>query len=272
MAKMEYKHLAAKRTKKKQIYWLSEFHLKNKKKLSKDNVFTQNECIIRRMNPAVKARPTKRHRQTTRWIVVASVALLIAMLCTVAYFWYPASSSKQANNELNNELNSMPAGFQTLAANYLGVMKNLNSSQTKAKMAALLNPSYNQTDLFAWESSKLTFASDPSGSYEDPFQILASGEGICLQWSIVYVSACLALGYQSRLVVAVDMSSWTFIHVWAEDYYNGSWVHVDPSDKVWNDPSRYLSWDWGPYIGSTVRIYAFEDGSFQDVTSTYSAH
>ncbi|MGA3060476.1 MAG: transglutaminase-like domain-containing protein [Candidatus Bathyarchaeia archaeon] len=165
----------------------------------------------------------------------------------------------------------MPTGFKTLAADYLGVMKNLNSSQTKAKMAALLNPNCNQTDLFAWEASKLTFASDPSGSFEDPFQILETGDGICVQWSIVYVSACLALGYQSRLVVAVDTTSWTFIHTWAEDYNNGTWVHVDPADKVWNDPSRYLSWDWGQYIGSTVRIYAFEDGSFQDVTSTYSA-
>jgi transglutaminase-like putative cysteine protease len=150
-------------------------------------------------------------------------------------------------------------------------MVNLNSSQTKTKMAALLNPSYNQTALFAWEASKLTFADDPSGSFQDPFQILASGDGICLQWSIVYVSACLALGYQSRLVVAVDTTTWTFIHVWAEDYCNGSWVPVDPSDKAWNSPLTYLGWDWGPYIGSTVRIFAFEDSSFQEVTSTYSA-
>jgi transglutaminase-like putative cysteine protease len=206
--------------------------------------------------------------------------LLIAILITVAYFWYPAgnkaanSQPNQQNNELNNELNSMPAGFKPLAEEYLGVMKNLNSSKTKTEMAALLNPKYNQTDLFAWESSKLTFADDPSGFYEDPFQILASGDGICVQWSIVYVSACLALGYQSRLVVAVDTSTWTYIHTWAEDYYHGSWVHVDPSDKVWNDPSRYLgpSWPWGKDIGTTVRVYAFEDGSFQDVTATYSAH
>jgi len=218
------------------------------------------------MKPANKVRSTKKHKKNPRWLVVFYGVLLIAILSMVAYFWYPANN-KPANNELNN----MPTGFKTLAADYLGVMKNLNSSQTKAKMAALLNPNCNQTDLFAWEASKLTFASDPSGSFEDPFQILETGDGICVQWSIVYVSACLALGYQSRLVVAVDTTSWTFIHTWAEDYNNGTWVHVDPADKVWNDPSRYLSWDWGQYIGSTVRIHAFEDGSFQDVTSTYSA-
>jgi len=32
-------------------------------------------------------------------------------------------------------------------------------------------------------------------------------------------------------VVAVDTSSWSFIHTWAEDYYGGNWVHVDPPIK-----------------------------------------
>ena len=85
------------------------------------------------------------------------------------------------------------------------------------------------------------------------------------------MSACLALGYQSRLVAAVDTSTWSYIHVWAEDYYNGTWVHVDPSDGVWNNPARYQTWDWGSGIGSAVRIYACEDGAYHDVTSVYSA-
>jgi len=222
------------------------------------------------MKPAKKVSPAKKHKQNNRWSVVFYGLLLIAIICIAAFFVSHATN-KPANNELNNELNSMPAAFKPYAENYLDVMKSLNSSQTKAKMAALLDPSYNQTDLFTWEGSRITFADDPAGSFENPFQILADGEGICLQWSIVYVSACLALGYQSRLVVATDTSTWTFIHVWAEDYYNGSWVPVDPSDKAWNQPQVYLSWDWGSQIGSTVRIYAFEDGSFQDVTATYSA-
>ena len=85
------------------------------------------------------------------------------------------------------------------------------------------------------------------------------------------MSACLALGYQSRLVAAVDTSAWSFIHVWAEDYYNGTWVHVDPSDRVWNNPLRYQTWNWGSGIGSTVKIYAFEDHAYYDVTAKYSA-
>jgi len=73
--------------------------------------------------------------------------VFIAILCTVAFLWH-LSSSKPANTALNNELNGMPSGFKTFATNYLGVMKNLNSSQTKTKMTAQLNPTYNQTDLF----------------------------------------------------------------------------------------------------------------------------
>jgi transglutaminase-like putative cysteine protease len=165
-----------------------------------------------------------------------------------------------------------PAAFKDFKNHYLAIMQNLNSTETKTKMAAQLSPSYNQTDLFTWEQSKLTFTQNLTDWFEDPAQILSSGKGICVQFSIVYVSACLALNQPSRLVVAVDTSTWNYIHVWAEDYYNGSWVHVDPSDSVWNNPSRYLSWDWGKGIGSGVKIYAFEDGGFEEVTSNYVAH
>ena len=68
------------------------------------------------------------------------------------------------------------------------------------------------------------FVSDPTGWFEDPTQILAIWKGICAQWSEVYASACLALSYQSRLVAAVDTGNWSCIHIWAQDYYNGTWV------------------------------------------------
>jgi len=210
------------------------------------------------MNPARRVHATRRHRQTRRRIILGSAVVLFLVLFAVAYFWYP----------LKNE----PAGFSTFKDHYLGIMRNLNSGETKAEIASQLDPSYNQTDLFGWEQSRLTFAQDPTGWHEDPIEILNSGKGICVQFSIVYVSSCLALGYPSRLVVATDTASWNSIHVWAEDYYDGSWIHVDPSDKIWNNPSKYQSWDWGKGIGSDVKIYAFEDGRFEEVTSTYSPH
>ncbi|MFB3889980.1 MAG: transglutaminase-like domain-containing protein [Candidatus Bathyarchaeia archaeon] len=170
---------------------------------------------------------------------------------------------------MTNVPEQQPTAFQAFTSHYVGVMGNLNSSETRTKMAAVLDPGYNQTDLFSWEASRLEFVQDPSGWREDPVDILSSGKGICTQWSIVYVSACLSLGYPSRLTVAVDTASWNFIHMWAEDYFNGSWLHVDPSDKVWNDPSRYQGWDWGKGIGGNVKIYTFEDGKYEEVTSNY---
>jgi hypothetical protein len=215
------------------------------------------------MSRIKKSHSSRRRRQTQKWIIAVAILLVIILVPTAAYFWYPAAPSNNAPNE--------PQGLKTLTNHYLTVMQNLNSTQNKTKIATQLDPAYNQTDLFTWEHSKLTFQQDPAGFFEDPIQILDGGKGICVQWSIVYVSACLALNYQSRLVVAVDTSSWSFIHTWAEDYVNGVWVHVDPSDSVWDNPSRYQSWDWGNGIGSNVKIYAFEDGAFQDVTSSYSA-
>jgi transglutaminase-like putative cysteine protease len=214
------------------------------------------------MNPVRKVRATRRHRQTRAWIVIVFVLLIAATLLTVAYFWYP-------KDEPGNNTPNEPAAFKDFTDHYMDIMQNLNSTQTRAKIASQLDPKYNQTDLFSWEQTKLTFTQDTTGWFEDPIQILNSGKGICVQWSIVYVSACLANGYQSRLVVATDTTNWNFIHVWAEDYFNGSWVHVDPSDKVWNNPSRYQSWGWGKGIGSDVKIYAFEDGKFEEVTSNY---
>jgi transglutaminase-like putative cysteine protease len=193
------------------------------------------------------------------------VLITVAALATVVYLW----------NEAQNPVSNTPdetAEFKAFTDHYTAIMKNLNSSETKTKMASQLDPRYNQTDLFTWEKSRLTFVEDPSGWFENPAQILGSGKGICVQWSIVYVSACLALNHPSRLVVAAGTSSWGFIHVWAEDYFNGNWVHVDPSDGVWNNPSRYLSWDWGKAIGSGVKIYAFDDSGFEEVTSNYGQH
>jgi len=206
----------------------------------------------------------RKHRQTQRWITISGVLLVLVIVITVAIVKWPAGNT---DNQQNNVV--VDPAFTTFTNHYLDLMKNLNSTQTKKQMSAQLDPNYNQTDLFAWQKTKMTFAQDTTGWYENPLQILNSKDGICVQWSVVYVSACLALGYQCRFVVAVNSASWSFIHTWAEDYHNGAWVHVDPSDAVWNNPSRYQSWGWGTF-GSQVKVYAFEDGSFQEVTSTYA--
>lgn len=203
----------------------------------------------------------QKKRSGKLWITGLCLVLIV-IAATAAYVCYP--KNQQSTDTV------VPDGLKALASEYMGIMRNLNSSQTRTEMAVTLDPSYNQTDLFAWEHSKMKFESDQTGWYTDPTEILSRGTGICTQWSIVYVSACLALNHQSRLVMAVDTNSWQYIHVWAEDYCGGRWVHVDPSDSVWDNPARYQSWEWGAGIGSTVRIYAFEGNAYYDVTSSYA--
>jgi transglutaminase-like putative cysteine protease len=218
------------------------------------------------MRPAHKKTIKKRQkqRQAQRWISISGVLLLLLIVVTVALVKWPIGNTK---NQQNNAVTD-PA-FKAFTNHYLDLMKNLNSTQIKTQMSTVLNPRYNQTDLFAWQRTKMNFTQDTTGWYENPTQILNSKDGICVQWTIVYISACLALGYQSRLVVAVNTATWSFIHTWAEDYNNGAWIHVDPSDGIWNNPSRYQTWRWGTF-GSEVKVFAFEDGSFQEVTSTYA--
>jgi transglutaminase-like putative cysteine protease len=213
------------------------------------------------MGPKRKVAKSRRKRHS-KWVIASLVLVLVVVGASAAYVFYPKNPTTQPSNQT-------PQGLTSLANQYMAVMQNLNSSQTQTEIAAQLGKSYNQTDLFTWEHSKLTFT-QPDGMYTDPQQILQGGKGICVQWSILYVSACLAEGYPSRLVAAVDTSSWNYIHVWAEDYHNGYWVHVDPSDSVWDNPARYQGWDWGAGLGSSVRVYAFMDNSYVEVTDSYA--
>jgi len=156
---------------------------------------------------------------------------------------------------------------------YLKIMEKSNSLDYKTEIRSWFDRAYNFTDVYQWLHEKLEFV--PVGvsfeRHEDPIEIAQSGKGRCGEFSILYVAACLAHGYQSRIVVAVDFSNplaLQYPHVWAEVKLD-RWVHVDPSDRVWDEPHRYLAWPWGKGIGSSVRVYAFEDGKCEEVTSNY---
>ena len=157
--------------------------------------------------------------------------------------------------------------FQTY---YLGVMKDLNSSETKAYVRDKINGTYNFIELLNWTSQNLNWSEDSFTRYSKPQQILNQGKGRCEEFAIVYVAACLALGYDVRIVVSRQFYQILVhgFHVWAEVKSNGVWTHVDPSPTAfWNDTSRYRSWNWGPRI--TLNVFAFEDGKIEDITSRY---
>jgi len=152
-------------------------------------------------------------------------------------------------------------------------MKDLDSAERKIEVVSWFEREYNLTELFMWVHKNLEFVpvNETFERNTDPAKILESGKGRCEEFSILFVAGCLAHGYQSRIVVAVDTSNpihFVGQHVWAEVKLDG-WVHVDPSDRVWNEPYRYEAWGWGKNIDSKVKIYAFEEGKYEDVTSNY---
>lgn len=169
-------------------------------------------------------------------------------------------------------------GFSDFKTHYLDIMKSLNDPQTESTIRANFTRPYNQTQLIAWERTYLAFV-PMNETFEnrttDPVQILQSGKGRCEEFAILYVSACSAMGYEARLVVARQFYNiWTYgEHAWAEVKVNGTWIHVDPSlgNGTWNESLVYKSrhWWWAEQIGWTVSVYAFENGKVEDVSSSY---
>ena len=198
-------------------------------------------------------KPTK--KQNTLLTVLPALLLVITSMY-ILVIWLPEQERASFENH------------------YLSIMKNLNNTVTKDKVRCLFERDYNFKELYGWVHEKLEFVplNETFERHTDPSKILKSGKGRCEEFSILYVAACLAHHYQSRIVVAVDVSNpinWIGQHVWTEVRVNGQWIHVDPSDKVWNEPYRYRTWSWGKSIGSKVRIYAFEDSKYEDVTFNY---
>jgi len=196
------------------------------------------------------------HEKTKRALTFFFVLVLIITFVYILFIWL----TQQERTSFENH--------------YLSIMKNLNSTVTKTKVRSWFKRDYNFTELYEWVHEKLDFVpiNESFERHTDPSKILESGKGRCEEFSILYVAACLAHGYQSRIIVAVDVSNpinWVGQHVWAEVRVNDQWVHVDPSDKVWNKPYRYENWSWGKDIGLKINVYAFEAGKYEDVTLHY---
>jgi len=160
---------------------------------------------------------------------------------------------------------------------YLDIMSNCEDPSKKVIVRSWFIRDYNFTEIYDWVHENLDFVpfneSFPlEQRYTDPIEIKEFGKGRCGEFSILYVAACLAHGYECRLVIATDCSGliWVGKHGWAEVKFNGQWVHVDPSEKRWNEPQMYKQWSWGENIGSEVRNFAFEEGKVEEITQNYA--
>jgi transglutaminase-like putative cysteine protease len=81
----------------------------------------------------------------------------------------------------------------------------------------------------------------PEGHYPawDADEILSRGEGMCVQYAIVYIECCSALGYQARYVCGFHPGTLATAHevaeVWSDD--ECKWILMDPTrNEMYVDP------------------------------------
>lgn len=194
-------------------------------------------------------------------LLLVSLVLAVSVVSAGTYIWFIW----------------LPQQNRALFENhYLSIARKLNSTESKAEVISWFGRDFNFTELYEWVHEKLDFVpfNETFERHTDPSEILESGKGRCEEFSILYVAACLAQGYQSRIIVAIDTSNPVNLigqHVWAEVKLDNCWVHVDPSEQRWNETNMYQSWEWGEEIGLKIAIYAFEEGRCEEVTLNYGS-
>ena len=144
---------------------------------------------------------------------------------------------------------------------YREISKKLREPSLLSELRGMFGRRYTLPELLDWIHEKVKWSKEDIVRYNDPREILAYGKGRCGEFSILFTSLCLAHNYHARLIL--DMSD----HVWTEVWDNTQkrWVHVDPSEKRIDNPLMYER-DWKK---SLQEIYAFEDGSMENVTVSY---
>lgn len=105
---------------------------------------------------------------------------------------------------------------------------------------------------------------------EMPIKILERGVGRCGEFSLAYNGLLLACGYKTRLVcdtsILLNKSRESAgDHVWVEVLDGDSWIHIDPTEDIINEPMMYVK-RWNKDIN---QIYAITEKEIIDVTENY---
>jgi transglutaminase-like putative cysteine protease len=129
--------------------------------------------------------------------------------------------------------------------------------------------------LLNWEHQYLEYTKEelPKPRAEMPIEIIAQARGRCGEFALLYNGLLLVNGYQTRIVIdcskVQDKSKKVAgDHVWNEILADGTWMHVDPTEKRTNCPSMYAL-EWGKDVNL---VYAIAQEKILDVTENYRGH
>lgn len=154
----------------------------------------------------------------------------------------------------------------------LRIMNELNDPILHEELRANMTQNYNFTELLDWVHKYIKWVDigKLANRSTNPLEILESGKGHCGEFALVYLAGCLSLGYEARWLVSVRPYTYQGLHNWVEVKVDKSWIHVDPTERIWNKPSMYKDGNWWGIIGKDAFVYAFEKGKIDDVTARYS--
>jgi len=119
--------------------------------------------------------------------------------------------------------------------------------------------------MFIKNDTKFTRYASPKNSIiygsEIPRLIFEARVGKCEEFSIVAASIAIAKGYDVRIVATMPPGD----HTWIEVEVNGTWIHVDPSERLINDPLFYQRRNRTMGV-----VYAFTIDFREDVSWKYN--
>lgn len=144
---------------------------------------------------------------------------------------------------------------------YRKISKKLTDSSLLFELGKLFDRKYTLAELLEWLHEKVKWSKGKITRHNDPIEIVTYGKGRCGEFSILFTALCLAHNYRARLIL--DMSDHVWTEVWNQN--QNRWIHVDPSEKRIDDPQMYER-DWKKCL---KEIYAFENGSLENVTKRY---
>jgi len=158
-----------------------------------------------------------------RWkrLVVSCTIIAIVLVSFVGlYHW------------LNYQYNEGQISVVEYIAYNEEVVRNFSSPEVIMNLSTMFPQKFNYTDLLYWEGRRLNYTENRIW-HADPIEILSYGKGACGEFSILYVSICLANDIPARLVMTAYLIPNAVDHSWAEinPLKDGkTWIHVEVTD------------------------------------------